>query len=420
MPYTDRIQPQITLTSPSGLEFNAKWIGNSISQEKDLGVFKTPGVAGVKIQDLEMGAKTYPLTIHFDGADHDQTAESFMVATSEKGNWNIIHPTKGELILQLVSVSEAVEPVTSGGITTITTEWLEITENEGPASSAQLSGLAIAQDTTLQGTGSDQLEQVVSLDTADKVGKFKNAVDNVVLSFDLTLAAITDQVAEVQAQANSIKRGIDTVLNTTPIDVLSIAGQVQALIALPNLVVNDLTTKIDTYSNFANRILQGSPETATPAEINTAAIQELALTAAIGSVGVASVSSELISRQDVINVTEANLTLFTTITDGLDDIQELYDDELLSRSYFSQSETYPDAALMVAITVAYLIRSAFDLAIEKKITLSEPWNPVFLAMQEYGGTGEGDSNINLFFDSNELTGDECYLLPVGKEVVVYV
>jgi hypothetical protein len=201
---------------------------------------------------------------------------------------------------------------------------------------------------------------------------------------------------------------------------LSIAGQIQALVALPNLVVNDINAKIETYSRFADRILEISPEAASPAGINTAAVQEMGLTATLGAVGVASVSSVLSSRQAVIDSIESNLTLFDTITDGLDVIQEIYSDELLSRSYFSQSDTYPDAAQMVGLTVAYLIKSVFDLSVEKRIILTEPANPVMLAMQEYGGPGEDDFNIDLFYSSNKLAGDENYLLPAGKEVVVYL
>ena len=420
MTYLTRLQPQITLISPSGLIFTAKWAGNAVSAEKDLGIFKTPGVKGIKVQDLELGAKSYPLTIHFDGPDNDLIATNFTDALAEKGEWVVIHPVKGEITLQLVSYGEAVQPITSGGITSVSTEWLEITADTAKISAAQLSGLAIAQDIALQGTGSDQLDQVVSQDTADKAGKFKTSVESTVTAFDLSLANITDQVAEVQAQADSIKRGIDTVLAGTPIDVLSVAGQIQALVALPNLVVTDLSAKIETYSRFADQILNISPEAASPAGINTAAVQELGLTAALGAVGVASVVSSLSSRQSVIDSIESNFALFKTITDGLDVIQEIYSDELLSRSYFSQSETYPDAAQMVGLTVAYLIKSAFDLAVEKRIILTERENPVMIAMREYGGPGENDENIDLFYSSNELTGQETKILPVGKEVVVYV
>lgn len=419
MSYRERLLPNITLTSPTGQVFTAKWSGDSRSREKQLGVFKTPGVTGAKIQDLDLDAWSYPLTIYFDGKDNDKDAEKFTTALSERGSWTVIHPVKGEKTLQLVSFSEAIQPVTSGNITVVSTEWLEVTDFSGEVSGSQLSSSVISLDTLLQSTGADQFNGVVSLNTADKIGAFTGAVNNVANAFNVVLTPITDTVATVQAQADSIKRGIDTGLDGV-IDVLSIAGQVQALVALPNQIVTDINSKLDTYQRFADTILSGSPENASPANINVVAVQELTLTATIGAVGVASVATELTTRQAVIDSVGRNLGLFNTVTDGLDVVQEIFEDENLNRSYFSQSQSYVDAAQTVAKTVEYLIKSAFDLAVEKKILLTEPTNPVMIAMQEYDGPGEGDENINLFYESNELSGNECLLLPVGKVVVVYV
>jgi hypothetical protein len=421
MSYVDRLQPQITLTSPSGLIFEAKWSGDNVTAEKDLGIFKTPGAKGLKIQDLEIGAFSYPLTIFFDGPDNDKDADLFVkTLAKDKGEWTVIHPVKGEKTLQLVSLSEAVQPITSGGVTTVSTDWLEISDDISQVTAAQLSGLAIAQNIELQNAAADQILTVVGQDTADQTGRLKNAVENTVTAFNLTLQAITDTVSEVQAQANSIKRGIDATLEETPIDVLSIAGQIQSLVGLPNLVELDLNSKIDTYIRFKDKIFEFSPESDGIAQINTAAVQEMALTSCLGAVGVASVSSVLISRQNVIDSIEKNFQLFDDITDGLDDIQELYADEPIIFSYFSQSQSYADASLMNSISVAYLLKSSFDLAVEKRIITTRPENPVMLAMREYQGPGDNDENIALFYSSNELTGSECYLLPVGWEGVVYV
>lgn len=420
MTYINRLQPKITLTSPLGIVFDAKWSGNPRTLDKELGIFKTPGIKGVIAQDLDVGAFAWPITFFFDGPDNDIKADRFMKSAAENGLWIVIHPVKGTKTLQLVSVTEDIQPVISGGVTKITADWLEITADSGERSAAQLSAETIAQSSVLESTASDQLDNVTSLDTADKTGKFKNAVENVVNAFNKTLESMTQEVAEIQAQAESIKRGIDSTLEETVIDVLSIAGQVQALVALPNLIEIDLRAKIETYDRFADLILGFSTESATPAGINTAAVQELTLTAAIGAVGVSSTITDLASRQNVIDNIDSNVALFEKITNGLDDIQELYSDKLLSQTYFSQSQSFSDSARMTALVIAYLIKSSFDLAVEKKILLTEEENPVMIAMREYDGPGDGGSNINLFYDSNQLTDQECLLLPVGKVVVVYL
>jgi hypothetical protein len=227
-------------------------------------------------------------------------------------------------------------------------------------------------------------------------------------------------VSNVQAQADSIKHGIDVSISETPIDVIGMAGQIQALIGLPNLVETSITEKLDTYSRFIDVIFENSPTTPSQSEINTVAVMEASQIAALGSIAVASVSTGLDSRQNVIGVIDTNVDLFETITDGLDAVQEIYSDQILSKSYFSQSESFSDAAQLVGLTLAFLIKSAFDLAVEKRIMLEKEENPVMVAMREYGGPGDGDENINLFYESNGLTGQRCLLLPVGYEVVVYL
>ena len=415
MTYIDRLQPSIILTSPSGIEFTAKYIGNTRTIEKELGIFKTPSVVGVIAQDLDVRAGLQSITMYFDGPDNDKEATEFVTAISERGPWTVIHPVKGSLLLQPSTLSEAIEPITSGNVTAITVEWIEVTERKTIPTTSQLQAQALAQNGILEGVAVDQLDGTVSLTTADKVGKFRTAVTNTVTAFNTNLAAITDTVAEVQAQVNSIKRGIDAGLETAS-DVIGLGTQVYALIQTPSLIIQNIEGKIDAYTNFINEILGNSPTDANDGDINTAATNDLALTAALGAIGTSSVTAELASRVTSIETIESNLETFNNITVGLDATQTLYEDKLLSRAYFSQSQSYPDAAQMTALTVAFLIKSTFDLAVEKRVIITRPECPVFTAMREY----QDLDKIDLFFDSNELTGNETLLLPVGKEVVVYL
>ena len=420
MTYIDRLQKQITLVSPSGQTFEAKWAGDSRSGEKQIGIFKTPGVKGVKIQDQEIGAIDYPLTFFFDGPDNDQISDDFMTACAESGQWQVEHPVHGQKNLQLVSFVEDVQPISSGNVTQFKTSWLEITGDTGAISAAQLASLTVAQSLSLSGVAAEQLDTVVKFDTADKTGKFRTAVDNTIMAFDNTLKPITDTVSSVQAQADSIKRGIESSISEPVIDVIGVAGQIQALIGLPNLVETGITAKLDAYDGFIDTIFGKSPTTPSLSEINTVAVIEVSQVAALSSIAVASVSTGLESRSNVIGVIDANVSLFETVTDGLDDVQEIYSDKILGRAYFSQSQSFSDAAQLVGLTLAFLIKSAFDLAVEKQIVLTKEENPVMIAMREYEGPGDGDENINLFYESNGLTGQECLLLPVGKNVVVYL
>lgn len=420
MSYRERLQPVISLVSPSGREFAAKWAGNDRSLDKSVGVFKTPGVQGVITQDLEVEGVVYPLRFWFDGPDNDLLSRLFFEACREQGLWSVVHPVHGTKSLQLISVTEAVNPVSSGGVTEFNTEWLEVVREGGAQSAAQIASAAISQSQVVADVGATQFAEDVELDSAAKAGAVRSATGKTISAFDSTLKSITDQVSEVAAQVSSIKRGIDATLIEPVIDIISLAGQIQALIALPALVITDISAKIETVGNFAEQVFAFSPTEAKPENINVAEVQQIAVTSSLGVATTGAVTSVLASRQSALDTITALLALFDDVTNGLDATQELYSGQLLSQSYFSQSQTYFDSALMIALAVAHLVKSVFGLAAEKRFTLIRAENPVILAMREYSGPGVDDSSISLFYDSNQLTGQETLLLPAGKEVVVYL
>ena len=78
--------------------------------EKKLGIFQFPKVKGAKIQDLDVGAVAYPLTIFFEGPDNDIEAEKFFIACSEKGLWNINHPVKAFMSTRVITIAPGKNP----------------------------------------------------------------------------------------------------------------------------------------------------------------------------------------------------------------------------------------------------------------------------------------------------------------------
>lgn len=70
--------------------------------------------------------------------------------------------------------------------------------------------------------------------------------------------------------------------------------------------------------------------------------------------------------------------------------------------------------------MAYLLRSVFDLSVEKRFKLEKRRAPIEITISEYGSLGDDDSNFQLFIDSNGLKGNDILILPEGREVVVYL
>ncbi len=420
MTWRDRLRQTITLTSPEGNIFDALWQGNSRSMDKKLGLFEFPKVKGTKVQDLDIGSARYPLTIFFAGENNDQESDKFFNACRERGVWNIIHPVRGALDLQLISVKEDIQPVESGNMTQFDTEWIEPLKDSVVPSLFQQRSTIDSQIDELNSTASDQVESNVLQKTAAETSSFEATVNAVVASVEKFLAPIYELQSEINSQVLSIKRGITSLLSAPVFDIASIAGQVQALVQLPALAIADVNSRIDAYGNLISAALDFSPDTAETKDRNIVAVQELTLTSALASISFISSTGELDSRLQAIELINSSTELFKNITDTLDATQELFKDEIIDGQYFSQSESYSDAVLMVSQTISYLLRSAFDLSIEKRFILEKRRAPIEITIKEYGDLGEDDLNFQLFIESNSLKGNEILILPEGREVLVYV
>jgi prophage DNA circulation protein len=136
-----RLRREITFTSPDGNVFIALWKGDQREREKMLGKHSFPGRDGSIIQDLGTRAATYPLTVFFGGLNHDLTAWGFFEALRERGPWTVEHPVFGYMVLQPVKFTEQTQPVESGGVTEVQTEWLEPLNEETLETAMQMWGV---------------------------------------------------------------------------------------------------------------------------------------------------------------------------------------------------------------------------------------------------------------------------------------
>jgi prophage DNA circulation protein len=408
MSWQERLQQGIALVSPLGEEFIADWRGDKRSVDKVLGVFKYPFVRGVRVQDLDVAGVTFPLTIYFEGVDNDLVSERFFAACGQRGLWTVNHPTKGIRILQLVSVTENIQPVESGNLTVFDTEWLEPMVERSSQSVAQLGAAAKATAAVVMEKAGDQFEDGTKLDKPGLLARFKAGVAGTTKLIADTLAPITQTVAEVNAQVESIHRGIVATLDSSALSVVALAGQVQNLIDLPGQIKTDLGVRLEYYGKLITDVTG-----LTDKNSNDAATKELVVVTALSSVMLMVTDSSPTTREESLELVDTVAATLATVTSALDTNQTQFAGNTVETRYFSQSAAYTDTARLVAQVMELLLRQAFDLAVAKRFTLKTNRCPVEIALTE-------GVDLDLFISSNGLKGNDILLLPAGREVVVYV
>ena len=418
--YRDRLHSAVVMTSPDGAVFTPKWRGDPRTQVKKIGIFNFPNVDGSIVQDLGVASMMYTLTLFFEGPNNDLESDAFMAALREKGKWEVVHPVHGLKKLQPLSFSPTDDPVASGNVTQVDTGWIEPLDLVALPSASELQAAILAQIEEVNEVAAEQLEQSTFQKLVSEIAEIRDAVLDVVASVQENLQAITDAAAEVTAAVEAIQRDINAVLDVIPLDILAIAGQLQELIELPARAIDSVQARLDAYGSFADDIALLSPSTPGTPSYNRVAVQELALTAVFCAVADVSSTGALQSRVEAVEVIEANQALLKDATDVLDATQTLFEGQAIDRQYFSQSQSYSDSGKLNALTVAYLLRSLFDLKTEKRFILDRERNPVMVTIEEYGSVGEKDANVDFFNDTNKIEENEFVVMPKGRELVVYI
>lgn len=420
MSWVDRLRPGIELTSPDGDVYEAKYIGDSESVDKKLGVFDYPNANGTRTQDLGLTSSRYTIRLYFDGEDNDIISNDFMLSLRQRGVWSVVHPVKGTLELQPVNAKKSNEPVTGGNVTQVDTSWIEPVSGAILPSTQQLADSIDQQIIETNIVAGEQYAANVLLDTARQQIINEQAIDQITLSASQELSDIAAQNDEISSFFDSILRSITDTLDSEPIDSLALAGQISQLLQTPALAIQNIEARVNQYINVADSIIQDLAQGITLEDRNAVASAELGLTSVIGGVASSVINGNLATRGEAVQFIEQITDLYNSTVVALDGAMDRFSGNEIDEQYFSQSQAYTDLTLLVSQVQDYLLTASFDLKTEQIIVLDRPRSPIEITVTEYGALGNDDENYEFFLTSNGLTGNDILLIPAGREVSIYV
>lgn len=419
--WKDRVRTGILLTSPSGKEFEASWRGDEFSKDKKLQISYYSGVKGNRVKDHGINSATIPIVFYFHGSTNDLQAKLFWDACNEDGQWSISHPVHGFLSLQLVSVTMANQPVESGNITEVTTDWIEPLNKEAKENARQLGSMADAVGTKLnEASANGFLDKLKAGTEALKAG-IANTVEAVGGISNKVLGPIAALNDAIWVSFMAIQNGIADIRNLTVLEALSIIGQIQNLIQLPLRSTTDHRSRMAAYKDLAEKNLMLTNDIERREEIgisendkNNALIVEAASMATIVSLADIATTSVIRTSYEAIELIATIQSIVDSITDSMEETQGIFKDEFPENEYVYSSDTGEIINELVYITSKYLRVVANNLKAEKRIVLSEPKTPLMVVLEEYGG----DDRFEEFVSVNNLVLEDILYLEAGREIIL--
>lgn len=419
----DRVRPRIVLISPSGIQFVAFWIGDSRSLEKKLGISSFPGIPGLNIQDLNINAFRYPIPVIFEGPDNDVEANNFMAALGETGPWTVIHPEKGTLTLQPVSFTENIDFIGDSNTTRIDTIWLQVDSldlgNLAPQLQSQVNQLIVDSNQVI----TENIDNNLDIGLEAQKQNFINRVNDFVKLIDDSLKSLTKSVDSINSRIQAIKSGIQTVLSEATLDIVALAGQINILVQLPLQASNDFFSRLKLYESLISDSLTlisiNIDKYGITQSKNDSLLTETVATSSLIALSNILSDSDIKSRTQAIDGLDGYFSSFDEVINGLDANQELFLSTTIKEQYISLLESFSSIFQLSSKATESLLQNFFNLAIEKNIAITRPTTPIEIVINEYGGLGDNDENLDEFIAINSLKRNDILLLKSGSTVTVY-
>lgn len=423
MSWLNELKDEIVFKSPNGNNFYALWRQNESRFEKKLGIFSIPKFNGDIVQDMGSKSLYYPITAYFDGMSHNRDAKEFIESLStEFGQWEVVHPVKGPLILQLISCREIMNPVDNGNYTGFEMEWIKPANLTRLISLEELAAAIISAVLVLAEDLTTQLKQIRS-DAYATIQSVINTLNKIAGFMDSVISEIAATVALAQESYNSARAAFDNAIENFGIgnsDPSDIASAMVDMATAPLQATTDFTTVYTGYSTLTADIITLAPENTSDEDYNVAQSQDFGVSVSLLAIGQSITTSVFASRSEIISAMENLKTVFDDSVNAMDLVQDAFSSVRIDFQYYSQSQSYTSLLNLYTLLMRYLIGQFYNLKSEKIFTLKNRRSPLEIAVTEYGELGEDDFYYDLFLTSNHLSGKDILLLPAGREVLVYV
>ncbi len=434
MSWQDRLR-QAAYTSPNGTRTLLVYEDVSRTAEKKTAAFDFPDADGTLVQDLGRKGRRYPLRMFFNGPDHDTEADAFEETLLERGAGVLEHPRYGRVdVVPFGEINQRDDLKTQANQTIIEVVFWDTVGTAYPT--GQTNGIddAVGALSMFTEVTAVYLDDAVDIQTAVEEATFRDQWNSFIDSAADNMAAVAETQASVSKNFNDIKKSINKGISVLVGQPLTLAFQTMAMIKAPSQALDLISARLSAYGNLANSIISGSSArisntgtgsigTVTPTNDNRAANElasrELFVQSAVAGACSSAMAAALDpdgaggydTRAQAITAAETLLAQFDAAVEWSDANYAALNGEVVDTG-----GPYQQLQKAVALSAGALVQLAYNLSQERTITLDRPRSIVDFVAQYYGGV---DEYLDLFINTNNLTGSEILELPKGRKVVVY-
>lgn len=434
----NEITQNIIWTSPQGNEFELfctntpgytkKHIGevkqNPINTDKNSKI-KTKKIENSNDTFQDMGVGGSDIDLEFVFINNQAEADRFEKALCEVGKSLLKIAYKKTQTVNVLEYSIEFPTVKSINLCKIKVKFHEVSANKYPVKELKSQRLIHEKADEVLNLSSKDFENIAnSIDLSDSArvlafkDNFNNALSEVENFIDMTdsdIAAIFEDIA-----------GQDVLVNA-----FTIAKQVQYLInkginTAKNLSQNaPVLQKIKSFSDFLdifkskNDLIYNNKTVAKTNKSDSLHIYDLFAVSVINSAAKALVNTDFETRKQAVAAAQNIVKAEQKWTEYIQEKQKDINAEIFKNNTDVYVRDF-DTGNVVLQTAEFLTENSYNLKIEKRIYLAENTPLLLFALNNYNLKDNPDKVIEEIIKSNNLCADEIFMLPKGREILMYV
>lgn len=430
MPWQDRVKAA-AYSSPSGIRIPFAF--TEVSRETTLRSteFEFNGIDGAWIQQNGFGARKYPLTCLFSGAEHDRIATQFELALLERGVGQLEHPLYGTFaVVPTGTITRRNDLVTGNNQSVV-----EVTFSTTLAS-VYPSGVGYPRSEIEDSISDFELAAALQFATAAELSSsvskanFKGTLKGVLSEVRALIEKYSGITSDARRAIAEDQAKLNEALDVLVGEPLKLAQQVVGLVLAPARMLQGLQSRLEGYGRMASGIAQlhsstqgdssAIPETVRGKRNEAYLVDLVTLTSTAGSVlstvrspsptGSGSIPTKFKTRPEALQAADSVLAQLDTVITWRD--QRLSDLGVLDTG--TAYSTLRDAVTRAA---GYLVESSFDLTPERRVVLERNRTILDLCAELYGSVS--NERLDFLIASNDLTSDQIIELPRGTLIKYY-
>lgn len=436
--FLDKLQG-ITWRSPKGTVFNLKTTESGYTRKHNGEIKSNPSTkksakksvtdSNDTFTDLGIAGRDVSLECLFIGSTHDKDAKAFTDALCETGKSYLRLAYGDEFTVNVLDFSVKNDLLKAINATTVTVKFHETAKTTYPEGESggkkEVKNTAAETKTNAAQNLSDTVDSISG--DASRMAKFTTSYSKMMN----TVSNALDTANNVTV--NSIMTDIlgQNVLNNafTMTSQLQIVMTKSAALASKVKSASAFSLKVPVLSTFDSwrDLINGLISNSTPvgvitskglknSQIDTLLINDTMAISALASLSETVIDSDFQTRKEAVETAKKLIELEETWTNYIEEetakITELGD-------VFIRNN---DIVELVSAAAGVILKESYELKVEKTIVLSEDKTPVEIAYENYPDEFKEnpDATIEYLLTSNDLTDEDFFLLPKGREVKIYV